>query len=368
MRVALFSDALPPRIDGVAVTVGRIARELARREHDVAVIGPGAFADVDGASVHVRLPALPMPGFPGLRASLPSLGRKATSALDRLAPDLVHVLTEMPVGVAGRRWAIARGVPLVTSAHTDYPAYLGAWGFPSASTLMGAWLAWFHREAWVTLAPSIYHARTLRRLGHVGSLRIWGRGVDGDLFDPRRRSLRFRAMVAPRGEKIVLTVGRVVPEKRIDRLIDAFDAAISQRQDAVLVVVGEGSARAALERRAPAGVRFVGPLRGVPLAEAYASSDLFATASEDETFGNAVLEAMASGLPVIVPRAGALVELVDASCGLVYERGELALAMRSALDAGAWRGDRGLTARRAALTRSWSCAMDELLAGYEGAL
>jgi len=368
MRVALFSDSVPPRIDGVAMTVGHITRELSARDHDVAIVGPGAFDTIDGAAVHVRLPALPMPGLPGLRASLPALGGGATSSLDRFAPDLVHVLTEMPVGIAGRRWALARGIPLVTSSHTDYPAYLGACGLPSASSMMASWIAWFHRRSRVTLAPSVPHARKLRRLGHGGLLPLWGRGVDRQLFHPQRRSTRFRDRFAPRGEKIVVTVGRVVPEKRIDRLIDAFDAAISRRQDAVLVVVGEGSARAGLERRAPAGVHFIGARRGIALAEAYASSDLFATASEDETFGNAVLEAMASGLPVIVPKSGALVELVDDRCGLVYEPGTLGIAIRSALDAGSWRTVRGRAARRIALTRSWSSALDELLAGYASAL
>jgi glycosyltransferase involved in cell wall biosynthesis len=153
MRVALFSDAVPPRLDGVAVTVARLTKELASRGHEVALIGPGPFDAVVGARVHLRLAGVALPTLPGLHGALPLLGGGAR-VLDRFAPDLVHVFTEMPVGFAGRQYALRRRVPLVTSAHTDYPAYVRHWGFAFAERHVLAWLRWFHAPARVTLCPS----------------------------------------------------------------------------------------------------------------------------------------------------------------------------------------------------------------------
>jgi phosphatidylinositol alpha 1,6-mannosyltransferase len=231
---------------------------------------------------------------------------------------------------------------------------------------------WFHRPAAVTLCPSESYREVLRERGHEGPFRIWGRGVDADRFSPSHRSLDLRRRLAPHGETIVSSVGRLVPEKQVDRVLDAFLSATRAGTDppSVLVVVGEGASRPALERRAPQCVVFLGALRGHALAETYASSDVFATASEDETFGNAVLEAMASGLPVVGPRAGALVELVDDACGDLVptaatpSASPFARALRRMLLDDVRRTKQGGAARRAALARTWTKATDEILEGY----
>jgi glycosyltransferase involved in cell wall biosynthesis len=363
MRIALFSDAVPPRLDGVAMTLGRVVAELAYRGHAVAVVGPGPFDDLPGASVQIRLPSIPLPTLPGLHAAMPYLRAADARRLDAFDADIVHAFTEMPVGVSGRAYARKRRIPFVTSAHTDYVGYAEHWGLPRLAAGLHALVRWFHRPASVTLCPSASYARVLLRRGHVGTLRPWGRGVDTTWFAPCRRSVELRRRFADRGERIVITVGRIVPEKRIDRLVDAFVAA--DVRDTVLLVVGEGSSRRRLERSAPSCVRFTGALRGGALAEAYASSDLFATASVTETFGNAVLEAMASGLPPIVPRQGALAELVDEGFGTFFDdERELAYTLRHLLVDDGLRSVRSSAARAAAMTRTWSRAIDELLDGY----
>ncbi|MEZ4395114.1 MAG: glycosyltransferase family 1 protein [Polyangiales bacterium] len=371
MRVALFSDAVPPRLDGVAVTVARLVGELTARGHEVALIGPGPFDETAGASLHVRLPGFPLPSLPGLYGAAPRLGAAAKRALDQFRPEVVHALTEMPVGLAGRQYAMSRDLLFVTSAHTDYPAYLRHWGAGAAAPAMSAWMNWFHRAARVTLCPSRSYLERLRARGHRGPLRIWSRGVDAERFSPAHRSTAFRERLGASGRKIVLSVGRVVPEKRFDRLIGAFAEATRRSHDAVLVIVGVGASRRALEARAPPGVVFLGALRGHALAEAYASSDLFALASEEETFGNVVLEAMASGLPPVVPRAGALSELVNERTGAlvdVSDSGAMARALGALIRDDGERAARGRAARLDALDRSWAKATDEVLSGYRFAL
>ncbi len=190
------------------------------------------------------------------------------------------------------------------------------------------------------------------------------RGVDSERFHPDRRRRGFFDRFGLDGGPILLYVGRLAPEKNLEPLLDAFALLRADRPEVRLALVGDGPARAALESRAAEGVAFCGYLAGEELAAAYASADLFVFPSRTDTFGNAVLEAMASGLPVVVAREGGPAEqIVDGRDGQVVDcasSAPLAAALAELLSDELRRRALGRAARAAAESRGWDPFLDAL--------
>jgi glycosyltransferase involved in cell wall biosynthesis len=232
---------------------------------------------------------------------------------------------------------------------------------------------WFYRQCDVVLAPTKAVAARLEQRHLSGEVAIWGRGVDTDLFSPARRSARLRRSLLGRGgETLLLSVGRVSEEKRLDVLLEAF-AQVTAADPAVrLAIAGDGPARGRLEREAPAGVRFLGEVRGEELARLYASADLFCFPSTTDTFGQVLLEAGASGLPVVAARAGGAPELVaHRRSGLLVPPDDphaLAEAVRTLAEAPLLRARYGARGQALAAKRSWSRSLAELRAAYAARL
>lgn len=369
MRIALFTDTFLPEVNGVARTLGRLVAHATARGHEVGLVTPRVSReDASGTSFHRQLAGMPVPVYPELKLARP-LDGTGRRLLAEFRPDLVHVATESTVGASGARWALRQGIPLVTSFHTNFPAYLAGYGLGWAEGWVWNHLRAFHGRARLTFCPSVATREMLRARGFHDRLRIWSRGVDHELFHPDRRKESVRQRLAPGADRILLYVGRLAPEKRVDLLLEAFrEVRALARERVVLVLVGDGPAAPALRRAAVPDVRFTGYLRGVELAEAYAAGDLFVFPSDTETFGNVVAEAMASGLPVVAPSAGGVTEMVrEGETGLLVPPGDpLALAratlrllnddgLRAALAAGA---------RARAEARSWPVILDGLLEGW----
>lgn len=372
MRIAIFADTYPPTINGVARTLGRLVEHVAARGHDVFLAGPRVGAAVETrATYHHRAPGVPLPVYPELQI-LRFLDRAGKRALEAFAPDLVHVATEAPLGWSGRQWALRAGVPLVTSFHTNMPEYLAGYGFGRLEGALWRGFRAFHRPARLTFCPSSATLTELRTRGFHDRLRIWPRGVDADRFSPVRRSEALREQLAPGAEHVMVYVGRLAPEKRLDVLLDAWPlvrAALGER--VALVLVGDGPLAPTLRATAPAGVSFTGYRTGVELAEAYAIGDVFVFPSDTETFGNVVAEALASGLPVVAPARGGVTDLVqpDVTGVLVPPRDAAAFAtacidlLRDPLR----RLRLAHGARRLALGLDWAVILDGLLGHYEEA-
>jgi glycosyltransferase involved in cell wall biosynthesis len=257
----------------------------------------------------MRVPSLPFPPYPAIRLSLPSFSA-AARFLDAFRPELLHVHTEGPLGLVGRRYAVRRGLPLVTSFHTDFPRYARHYGAAALAPLVWRWLAWFHSPARLTHTPGDAMRDELERHG-FRSTRVWGRGVDSRQFHPARRDAAWRRWLAGADDSvIVLHVGRLAPEKNLEVLITAWRLARQRLgQRATFVVAGEGPLAARLVAELPF-VRQLGFLPRASLANLYASCDLCVLPSHTETCGLVALEAMASGLPVIAAAAGGLRESV----------------------------------------------------------
>lgn len=373
MRIALFTDTYLPTVNGVARTLGRLVEHAHDRGHEVGLVSTNVSEKpAFGVAFHHQLPGVCLPMYPELELARP-LDRKGRELLREFQPGLVHVATESTVGWSGRQWALRRGVPLATSFHTDWPAYVSGYGFGGLETPVWRALQTFHGAGRITFCPSTATRKQLRTWGFTHDLRIWSRGVDTERFSPDHRRQELRREMAPGADKILLYVGRLAPEKRVDLLLEAFPRVRAAMGDRVaLVMVGDGPWMDQLRERAPRGVHFLGYRTGRPLAEAYACGDLFAFPSDTETFGNVVTEALASGLPVVAPaKGGVLDSVIPGRTGLLFPPGDpaaMARAILSILESEERMGELARGARQHALARTWPAILDRLLEDYRGVL
>jgi glycosyltransferase involved in cell wall biosynthesis/predicted metal-dependent phosphoesterase TrpH len=372
-RALVFTDTFA-EANGVAGTMRRLAEAAAGGCFPGAVVVASHDPPAPGV---VALPpdwSLPLPTYESLDLRFPL----PTDVLDRVEvqkPDVIHVATPGPVGLCGLIVGRLLGIPVVGSYHTELGPYaLHMTRDPLVAEATGVYVDWFYNQCAFVLAPTRHIADALvaRGLPQVG---IWGRGVDCELFTPRLRDEDLRARLLDGAEVLVLSVGRVSHEKRLGILLDAYARVSRVRGNVRVVIVGDGPARRELERTAPAGTVFVGEVRGEQLARLYASADVFCFPSTTDTFGQVILEAGASGLPVVAAATGGALELVaHGRTGLLVapdDAGALAAALLDLADDRARRASYGAAGRAAALDRTWDAALGELasvyrhLAGFE---
>lgn len=369
MRIALFTDTCSPTVNGVARALGLLVDHANAAGHEVALVSPDLGSPHPGVAFQVTLPGVTLPFYRELKAARPWMAAADAELLDAFNPDVVHVATEALVGSVGRRWARSRGVPLITSFCTNFPAYLSGYHMGVAEDACWSWLRRFHAAADLTVCPSRATKCDLAARGFHDRLKIWGRGVDADLFHPDRRDPALRESMAPGADIVFLYVGRIAPEKKVELLVEAFPSIRERsRRRVALVFVGGGPALESLRERAPEGVHFAGYQRGLDLAAHYASADAFLFPSDTETFGQVVTEALASGLPVVAPARGGVTDtVIPGDTGFLFAPGqanELAdHAVRLADDDALRTGIAG-RARRAARDRSWSAVFDTLFRDY----
>ncbi|MGZ0204291.1 glycosyltransferase family 4 protein [Streptomyces sp. RM1] len=362
MRVVIVTESFPPDVNGVANCALQTARHLVDRGHHPLVVAPapapGSGPDTDAPCPVVRIPSLPLPGYPQVRVALPS--RRLAAALVTHRPDVVHLAGPFVLGARGMAAAARLGLPAVAVYQTDLAGY--------ARTYMGAGeaAAWrrirsVHAAADRTLAPSSAALRDLEEHG-VPRVRLWPRGVDTVRFRPDRRDEALRRELAPNGELIVGYVGRLAPEKHVELL-----AGVCGLDGVRLVVVGDGPSRDRLAEVLPGAV-FLGRRTGDDLARIFASLDLFTHTGPLETFCQTVQEAMASGVPVVAPATGGPLDLVDhGRTGLLVPPRD-ADAVRGAVRAlaadPARRAAFGTAARARVEGRTWAAVGDRLIGHY----
>lgn len=366
LEIALVSETFPPEVNGVAMTVGRLVSGLRERGHAVEVIRPRQTRDDLGGEQELTVAALPLPGYYGLRFGLPA-GRQLVRRWRLRRPDVVHVVTEGPLGWSAVSAARRLGIPVTSGFHTNFDRYSAHYGVGWLRPAVAAYLRTIHRRTVLTMVPTASLAAELAG-GGIAGVRVVGRGVDTELYDPARRSISLRASwgVSP-SQPACLYVGRLAPEKNPELVLAAF-AAIQQRHPgARLIWVGDGPAADGLASRHPEH-HFAGMRTGVDLATHYASADLFLFPSLTETYGNVVAEAMASGLPVVAYRSAAAAELiVHRYNGVVASPGDEAAYIEAATWLLAERERRqqlGEMARASMLTRRWSDVVER----FEGVI
>ncbi|KHO22888.1 glycosyltransferase family 4 protein [Mycolicibacterium setense] len=364
MRVAIVAESFLPNVNGVTNSVLRVIEHLRRTGHEVLVIAPDtprgqppADRVHDGVRVH-RVPSRMFPKVTSLPLGVPR--PRMVNVLRGFDPDVVHLASPALLGWGGVHAARHLGVPTVAVFQTDVAGFAESYGVGVLSRASWAWTRRLHSKADRTLAPSTSAMENLEA-HRIPRVFKWGRGVDITGFAPSARDEQLRASWSPDGKPIVGFVGRLAPEKHVERL-----GALAGRDDVQLVVVGDGVDRDKLENILPTAV-FTGELHGEALAAAYASMDVFVHPGEHETFCQAVQEAMASGLPVIAPDAGGPRDLVAPyRSGLLLPVDEFESALPASVEhLIAERPRYSLAARRSVLGRTWPAICDELIGHYE---
>ncbi|HXZ03485.1 MAG TPA: glycosyltransferase family 1 protein, partial [Ktedonobacteraceae bacterium] len=304
MRIAIITENFLPKLDGVTRTLARLLEYLQENQHQALLLGPDSGMEHYAGAEIVGTAGVPLPFYPELKFNFfrPLFLRR----LSDFNPDIIHLVDPIFLGTVGLGAAKFLKKPVVSSFHTNIPAYCGYFGFPQLTKPMWSYYRVLHSQCALTFCPSPSMARMLQTHGFQ-NLRIWSRGVDTTLFRPERRSQELRAFwltgrKRSDGTTVLLYVGRISREKNLRLLTQAYRA--MDRENCHLVIVGDGPALKEVQQDvADLPVTFTGYLKGEQLARAYASADVFAFPSTSETFGQVVLEAMACGLPVVGVRS-----------------------------------------------------------------
>ncbi len=339
LRLAVVTETYPPEVNGVAITIARLVEGLRDRGHDLQLVRPRQqAADVAGRANRldeVLMRGLPIPRYPQFKMGLPAR-RALVERWTRRRPDLVHIATEGPLGWSALQAAALLKLPVTSDFRTNFHAYSQHYGVGWLHKPILAYLRKFHNRTRCTMVPTAALKRDLDGLGFE-RVQVVARGVDTRLFSPARRSDALRAAWGAGPDTcVVACVGRLAPEKNLGLLLAAFEAMRRERPDSLLLLVGDGPARAELQARCPRAV-FAGLRSGDDLAAHYASADAFVFPSATETFGNVTPEAMASGLPVVAFDYAAASQLIrGGENGLLAALGDangfVAQAVRLAAD------------------------------------
>lgn len=371
MRIAIISEVFLPKIDGVVNRTMNLIRQLSRQGDELLIVCPSA-PGCDHCPVPVvEVPSFSFPLYPEYRIGLPDF--RVANKLKRFEPDVLHYVNPFAFGFRCNDVLRKSGmhVPSVFSFHTLYGEFVkGYKALKPLSALIWWLMREYHNRADVNLTvSSIMQADLLNR--GFERVELWPPAVDSDLFHPQRKNaaMRYRLTSGRPERKLLLTVSRLAPEKNV-----AFLAKVLREfPDACLAIVGDGPARADLERQFQGtDTHFMGYLKGEALASAYASADAFVYASETETMGNVVLEAMACGSPVIAPRAGGIPNLIShRDSGFLFRAGDAAEAAkwtRSVLTDDGLRTQIATAAREAIEQRNWEHSISRVRECYQRAI
>jgi len=367
MRVAVISESFLPTINGVTNSVKKVLDYLQHNGHEAIVIVPAAGAPREYAGFRVHeMPAFAYRQFP---VGLPNPAVQAL--LTEFQPDVIHAASPFLLGaqaiVAGNRL----GIPSVAIFQTDVAGYARRNHLGAATRFAWRLVRWVHEGAELTLVPSTSSMRDLEAAG-VQRLERWGRGVDLNTYHPRNRGTddvaRLRERLAPNGEAIIGYVGRLAPEKQVERF-----AALRGLDGIQIAIVGDGPSDLAVKRHLSGmPVTFLGKLTGADLANAYAAFDMFVHTGTEETFGQTVQEAHSTGIPVVAPRAGGPIDLVDhGTNGYLFDPdddSQLRAYVENLVIDGGLRSRMGEAGRRGVLAKSWDAVCGELFGHYKSAI
>ncbi|MEN8417574.1 glycosyltransferase family 4 protein [Acinetobacter radioresistens] len=313
LKIALVTETWPPEINGVALSLLQLCKGLQQQGHKILLIRPHQHQSCPHFTPNREclVVSQAIPRYPGLHFGWPQY-LKVSQALDDFKPHVVHIVTEGPLGLTALQAAKSVGIPVSSGFHSPFQDFSRFFDLAFLVKPVQKYLCWFHNSTQLTCIPSKDTEQLLKDMGVSCPLKVIARGVDPQQFNPEKRSEQLRKSWGVNADtKVLLYVGRLSPEKEVDVLIESHARLYSNKESSPkLVIVGDGPDRLRLQKMVQnSNVIFTGNLSGEVLATTYASADVFTFASQVETFGNVVLEAMASGLPVIA---------YDYACAHVY--------------------------------------------------
>lgn len=363
LRVLVVSESFLPQVNGVTNSVRRVLDHLASEGHEAELVAPTGPPTYAGFPITLCRGAH-LPFYKDFRIGLETQ-RRLRAVMVRFAPDVVHIASPATLGYQAAKAAAELGIPTVAIYQTDLVGFAERYGIAGGTRAMSYLTRRIHTSVDRTLAPSSASLRQLEAL-EIPGLGHWPRGVDLTQFDPACRDDALRRRLAPNGELLVGYIGRLAPEKELELLTH-----VHALENTRVVIVGGGPEEERLRSLLP-GAAFLGVLHGDELAAAYASLDVFVHTGRHETYCQAAQEALASGVPVVAPRAGGPIDVVDdGTAGFLYEPGDGTqmasyVAMLAAYPPLRQRVARA--ARRSVEGRSWAAVNERLLAHYRDAI
>jgi glycosyltransferase involved in cell wall biosynthesis len=360
LKIAIVTESFLPKVDGIVTMLTKTVECLRQSGDEVMIFAPsGGPAEIFGAEV-VSMRSMAFPLYPELRLALPRTSMR--QKIENFKPDLLHIFEPVLLGVGGIYYSAELSIPLVISYHTNLPAYLRYYKLGLIERLTRKLMRLRHQRANLNLCTSTAMIEDLRSHG-IEDLALWKRAVDTGRFRPGSGTAEMRSRLSGGHPEapLVLYVGRLSAEKEVVRLKELFTAVPGMR----LAIVGDGPLRGELERKfAGTATVFMGYLKGAALESAYGSADLFVLPSKTETLGLVLLEAMASGCPVVACRAGGVPDAVaDGVTGFLFEPDKpesFAAKVTEALSANGRLEAIRANGRRDAESHSWTQATEDL--------
>lgn len=370
MKLAVFSDTFFPQINGVSRVLGKYLDYMDEKGVEYTLLVPEKEEQLYNGTI-IGLGGVKFPLYPEVKIALPRYARMKKS-LERLQPDLVHLATPFSMGLAGMKYAKAHNIPIIASYHTNFDQYLSYYHLPLLTRPVNRYMKWFHSFSQINFCPSQETLQQLQGLG-IRNLEICPNGVDKETFSPEFRNNHIRELLSiDEKTPVLLYVGRIAPEKGLNVLMKAVKILNQSHTPFKLVLVGDGPARERLAGARIDNVVFLGYKSGRELQEIYASSDIFVFPSTTETFGNVVLEAMCSGLPVVAARAGGVKDnVIDMYNGITFPPNdpvEMARSIQVLIKDRELCSHMAVNATAYALTKTWDEIFDRFFARLQGLL
>jgi glycosyltransferase involved in cell wall biosynthesis len=405
LRVAILTETFLPQVNGVVRTVEKIVKYLEKNRHEVLLITIGDGEECYSSTQVVRVPGIPFGLYKelnlvkpedelfakfldnefmqlpiaALQSLIPCSNKVVEEALYKFQPDIIHLVTPVTLGAIGQYYVEKMKLPSLATFHTDIAAYAPRYQIPYVENIVNVVTKMIYSKSDRVLAPSPSSKAQLEEIG-VENVGVFGRGVDHKLFNPSKADKEKLQTYGLSSDKLtILYAGRLAEEKSLEKLVESFKhLSIKYPNDIQLLIVGEGPLRTDLEAalRDVSNYAFTGLKTGEELATLYASADIFAFPSITETFGQVVLEAMASGLPVLgfdSPGVRDLIEqaisgfLADPNVDYLDTVNPLSFIynLEALIKDAAWRKKLGERALSIAQQRSWDTILAELVSEYE---
>lgn len=323
MKIAIFTDSYFPHINGVSKTIKNFINYLKQNNHSYVLFLPKYFKQDTSTVTEIKFKSIKFIFYPDLRFSFTNQ-KKIKEVLDSFKPDIIQVMTEFPIGLAGIKYAKKNNIPLVSCFETNIPRYLQYYGFGFLNKISWKFYRWFHKNSDAILTPS-KNTTDLLKKNKLNKIYTWERGIEFEKFNSSNRNQSIRDKYIPHDGLLFLFVGRLAIEKDIYIFIETAKILYQKYQKKIhFVVVGNGPILKKIKKQAPNFITFTGFITGDKLLELYASADIFLFPSPTETLGFVILEAMASQLPVIACFEGGVRDvLIDNYNGLACREKEI---------------------------------------------
>jgi glycosyltransferase involved in cell wall biosynthesis len=368
MKVALFTDTFLPQINGVTNTLSKLMDYYKTKNIEYLIFAPDTYSNLDSNVNVEKFASLKFILYPECRLSFPNIFRIKNTLLE-FNPQVIHNITEFNMGIAGLTYGKKLGIPTISNYTTNFADYLKYYNLNIFENAAWNYMRWFHNQNDITLCPSLETLKLINEKGikHTG---IFSRGISTIQFNESFRSISLRKKFGINDKIVLLYVGRIAVEKDIDILAAAYNNIYNKYKNKVsLIITGDGPELEKYKRTFPKNTIFTGYKKGDELSEIYASSDIFVFPSPTETFGNVVLEAMASGIPVIAANKGGVTDTVKNGInGILFNAGnsldlekKIIELIENASLYNFLKSNTILTAKE----KSWNKVFDNLICTYE---